>query len=471
MSIALLPAIDQLRLLRAGEITAVELLEACLAQYETHNPRLNAIVVTQVERARADAAAADAAAARGDSQGPLHGLPLTIKECIDWTGTPSTWGDPRHVDYEPAEDAQVVAQLRRAGAVLYGKTNVPLHLAAWQTYNEIHGRTNNPWNLDRSAGGSSGGSAVSVATGMASLEMGSDIGGSIRWPANYNGVAGLKPSFGLVSAHGHSFPGHEGEVDNNVVGPIARTVADLELMLPVISQPHVSLPEPAQRTLGDFRVGVLLDNPIGVQSTEVATVHRRTVDRLRDAGITVVEPLPADFLAAAHQVGLELVRAASTGPSDPPSAAALQRFDDGARDYDAFAAQSHRITHRAWIDLHNERERIRLRWRDYFEDVDVLLTPVTPTTAPPHDTERPFNERTVNVDGVERSIMEQWFWAGLANPTYLPAVAFPVAVASDGLPVGMQALGPHMGDRTVLRFAALAQELLGQPLDELHARL
>jgi amidase len=458
-------------MLRAREITAIELLDACLAQHETHNGKLNAIVVMQVERARADAEAADAAAARGEWLGPLHGLPVTVKECIDWTGTPSTWGDPRHVGYEPAEDAQVVVQLRRAGAVLYGKTNVPIHLGAWQTYNAIHGRTNNPWNVDRSAGGSSGGSAVSAATGMASIEMGSDIGGSIRWPANYNGVAGLKPSFGLVSAHGHSFPGHEGEVDNNVVGPIARTVADLELVLPVISQPYIFLPEPVQASLSDFRVGVLLDNPIGAQSTEVAAIHRRTVDTLRDAGMAVVDPPPADFLAAAHEVGLELVRAASAGPGDAPTIEELQRFDDGARDYDALAAQAHRVTHRAWIDLDNERERVRLRLRDYFAEVDVLLTPVTPTTAPPHDTERPFNERTVNVDGVERSIMEQWFWAGLANPTYLPAVAFPVAVAPDGLPVGMQAIGPFMGDRTALRFAALAQELLGHPLDELHARL
>ena len=164
------------------------------------------------------------------------------------------------------------------------------------------------------------------------------------------------------------------------------------------------------------------------------------------------------------------MRAASIGPSDPPSAADVARYAAGVRDYDSTAAAAYHLSYREWIDLDNERERIRLRWRDYFAEVDVLLTPVTPTTAPPHDTERAFNERTVNVDGVERSLMEQWFWAGLANPTYLPAVAFPIGVASDGLPVGMQALGPHMGDRTVLRFASLAQDVLGHPIEQLHAR-
>lgn len=471
MSIAFLPAVEQLELLRSREISATELLDACLAQHDAHNPALNAVVVTQLDEARTAAKAADEVAARGQSLGALHGLPMSIKECIDWVGTPTTWGDPRHADQRPVEDAQVVRQLRSAGAVLYGKTNVPKHLGAWQTFNEIYGRTNNPWNAERSAGGSSGGSAVAVATGMASLEVGSDIGGSIRWPATYNGVAGLKTSFGAVSPHGHTFPGQEGVVDNNVVGPIARTVADLELVLPTLTQPHVQLAPSPKHSLDEFRLGVLLDNPIGTQSAELTALHQRAVDALVAAGITVVDPPSTEFLVRSHEVGLDLVRAAATGPSDPAPHADVERYEAGARDYDALAARAQHITHREWIALNNERERTRLAWRDYFAKVDLLLTPVTPTTAPPHDTERSFSDRTVLVDGVERSLMEQWFWAGLANPTYLPAVAFPIAVAKDGLPVGMQALGPFMGDRTALRFAALAQEVLGHPISELHARL
>ncbi len=471
MSLAHLPAVEQAELVRGGRVSARELLDACVQQYHEHNPALNAVVVTQLERAVADARSLDDAFARRSPLGPLHGLPMTIKECIDWGGTPSTWGDPRHAHYHPAQDADVVGQLRTSGAVLYGKTNVPKHLGAWQAFNEIYGRTNNPWNPERSAGGSSGGSAVSVATGMASLEVGSDIGGSIRWPATHNGVAGLKPSFGLVSPHGHSFPGHEGVVDNNVVGPIARTVADLELVLPVMAERFVQLPPPSKNRLEEFRVGVLLDNPIGRQSAELLALHEVAIAELVGAGITVVEPPAEDFLLRSHEVGLDLVRAAATGPSDPASSVDVERYATGARDYDALAARAQHITHREWIDLNNERERARLEWRNYFTEVDVLLTPVTPTTAPPHDTERAFNDRKVIVDGVECSLMEQWFWAGLANPTYLPSVAFPVAIAGDGLPVGMQAVGPFMGDRLALRFAALAQEVLGHPIAQLHARL
>lgn len=469
MNLALRPAIEQSQMLMERQVSARELLDLCLEQYSRHNDTLNAVVVTQLELARADAGAADQALARGMPLGPLHGLPMTVKECIDVAGLPSTWGDPRHVDHQPAEDAQVVTQLRAAGAVLYGKTNVPLHLGAWQTFNDVYGRTNNPWNVERSAGGSSGGSAVSVATGMASLELGSDIGGSIRWPATYNGVAGLKPSFGLVSQHGHSFRGHEGMVDNNVVGPIARTVADLELVLPVIGEPHVCLRSPTKERLDQHRVGVLLENPIGEQAAELTAMHEAAVAALVEAGVTVVDAPPSDFLVRAHDVGLELVRAASTGPSDPASVADLERYAAGGRDYDALAAEAQRITYREWIDLNNERERIRMRWRDYFADVDLLLTPVTPTTAPPHDTERPFSDRTVTVDGEARSVMEQWFWAGLANPTYLPAVAFPVGLASDGLPVGMQAVGPFMGDRSVLRFGARAEKVFGTVIEHLQA--
>ncbi len=471
MNIALLPAVEQRRLLAAGEISAVELLDSCAAQYERLNPSLNAVVLTRLDHARREAQATDDAHVRGEPLGPLHGLPVTIKECIDWVGTPSTWGDPRHADYLPAEDADVVKQLRRAGAVLYGKTNVPKHLGAWQAYNDIYGRTNNPWNVERTAGGSSGGSAVAVASGMASLEIGSDIGGSIRWPSAHNGIAGLKTSFGVVSPHGHSFPGHEGIVDNNVLGPMARTVADLELLLPVITEPHILLAPPEKQRLDQFRVGVLLDNPIGTQSAEMTAMLEAAVATLVDAGVEVVAPPPSDFLVRTHEVGLELVRAAATGPSDPPRAEDLDRYASGGRDYDALAAQAQRVTYREWIDLNNERERARLRWRDYFADVDLLLAPVVPTTAPPHDTDRRFAERTITIDGAEHSILEQWFWAGLANPTYLPSVALPVGVASDGLPVGIQALGPFMGDRLVLGFATLAERILGHPIEELHQRL
>lgn len=467
---ALLPATEQRRLIGTGELSAVELLDACLARFERHNPDVNAVVFTELDAARAAAREADAAFARGDELGPLHGLPMTIKDSIDVAGMPSTWGNPLHADHRPIEDADLVKQLKAAGAIVYGKTNVPKHLGDWQTFNEIHGRTNNPWDVDRSPGGSSGGSAASVATGMASLEVGSDIGGSIRWPANYQGLVGLKPSYGLVSQHGHTFPGHEGMVDNNVVGPIARTVADLSMALPVLWEPYMSPPPCGKTSLSEFTVGVLLDNPIGTQDDVVTATLQTAVDQLVDAGIRVTGPPELDLLVRAHEVGLQIGRAAASGPDDPPTDEQLARYDAGIRDRAALTAQAHRLTYRQWIDLDNQRERDRLALRDWFRDVDLLLTPVTPTTAPPHDTERPFNDRTIIANGVECSIFEQWFWASMANPTYLPALAIPVGLI-DGMPIGMQAVGPYMGDLTALRFGELAQAVLGHPIDELHRRI
>lgn len=471
MDPALLSVVEQRRLLLDRELSAIELLDACLARYARHNPTLNAVIHTRIDEARVAARATDDALASGATPGPLHGLPFTIKDSIDWAGSPSTWGDPRHTDHVPTEDAEVLGQLRAAGAIVYGKTNVPLHLAEWQSFNEIHGRTDNPWDPTRTPGGSSGGSAVAVATGMASFEVGSDIGGSIRWPAAYTGITGLKPSYGLVSQHGHTFPGQEGTVDNNVVGPLARSVEDLELVLPVMWDTHLCPRPPTKASLSDFTVGVLLDNPIGAQDDAVTTALQAAIDQLTERGMRVVAPPSVDMLVRGQEVGQQLGRAAASGPNPPPPAADLARYDEGGRDYDALIAHSSRMTHREWMTLNDERERIRLEWRDYFRDVDILLTPIAPTTAPPHDTERPFAEQRVLVNGVEHPVAEQWLWAGIANVTYQPAVAFPAGLADDGLPVGMQAVGPFMGDRTCLRFGVLAQEVLGHPLRHLHERL
>ena len=189
MDVTLRSAREQARLIREGEMSARELLDAVLDRYQRHNPAVNAVVVTRIDQARSRAAEADAALARGDVWGPLHGVPMTIKEVFDWVGTPSTWGWPELADYRPDHNAVAVDRLLAAGAVIYGKTNVPIHLSDWQSYNDIHGATNNPWDLSRTPGGSSGGSAAALATGMAGLELGSDIGASIRNPAHYSGVS------------------------------------------------------------------------------------------------------------------------------------------------------------------------------------------------------------------------------------------------------------------------------------------
>src|SRR5436190_11003530 len=225
--------------LAARQISAVELTDHAIARIEGLDARINAVVVRDFERARAAAAQADKALAAGERR-PLLGLPMTVKEAFNVAGLPTTWGFPRGKDWRPAEDALIVARAKAAGAIVLGKTNVPVALADWQSYNDIYGTTNNPWDLGRTPGGSSGGSAASLAAGYVPLELGSDIGGSLRVPAHYCGVFAHKPTYGLVPTRGHTPPNVPPlpvDIDLAVVGPMARSAADLALALDVIAGP------------------------------------------------------------------------------------------------------------------------------------------------------------------------------------------------------------------------------------------
>ena len=258
-------ATELARLLRARKLTAAALLEDCLGQYEAHNGALNAVVVTDIPRARKAAAAADRRLRAGKPRGPFDGVPMTAKESFDMAGLPSTWGDPRFKDNIATTDAVALQRLEAAGAVVYGKTNVPLMLADWQSYNAIYGTTNNPWDLARAPRGSSGGSAVALATGMSALEIGSDIGASIRNPAHYCGVYGHKPTWGVVPYQGHLLPGVVQPGDITVAGPLARSARDLATMMKLIAGPvgpeargyALSLPPARQASLKEFRVAVM----------------------------------------------------------------------------------------------------------------------------------------------------------------------------------------------------------------------
>ncbi len=216
---------------RRRQIGARELLDLYWSRIERFNTDLNAIIVHDIEAARRRADEADAALARGDRVGPLYGVPMTVKESFDLTGTPTTWGIPANAKVLAKENAETVQRLIDAGANIFGKTNVPLYLADWQTFNEIYGTTSNPWDLGRTPGGSSGGAASALASGMTGLELGSDIGASIRNPAHYCGVYGHKPTYGLVSYKGHALPGVVGAPDIAVAGPLARSARDLDLGL------------------------------------------------------------------------------------------------------------------------------------------------------------------------------------------------------------------------------------------------
>jgi amidase len=221
------------------KVSSAELLEYSIKRIETFDPRINAVVVRDFDRARVAAKAADEALARGERR-PLLGIPMAVKESFNIAGLPTTWGIPKFKDFTPTEDAVAVARFKAAGAIIFGKTNVPLELGEWQSYNEIYGTTNNPWDLARTPGGSSGGSAAALAAGFGPLSLGSDIGGSLRAPAHYCGVYAHKPTWGLVPFRGHtppSFPPIPRDIDLAVAGPMARSASDLALALDVLAGP------------------------------------------------------------------------------------------------------------------------------------------------------------------------------------------------------------------------------------------
>lgn len=459
--------------LRRREIGALALLDHLLERCDRHNPRINAIVAWDVEKARARAREADAALVRGESWGPLHGVPMTIKDSIEVVGMPTTSGAPALRAHRPAENAPAAQRAIDAGAVVFGKTNLPLYAGDFQSYNDVYGQTNNPWHLARVPGGSSGGAAAALAAGLTGFEIGSDIGGSLRNPAHYCGVYALKPSFGVVPSRGH-IPGPPGQCsvdDIGVLGPMGRGAADLTLGLDVLTGPdaleakawRVALPPARQERLRDFRVGVWLDHPLCPIEAGVRERLEAAVDAVARAGARIdTATRPVDG-AESFSVYLRLLFGvlASGFPPD-----ALAGFDaalpglTGGAGLQADIVRGVAQRHRDWKQVDERRQRMRYAWERYFQDHDVLLAPVMPTVAFPHDHGEQAT-RTIRVDGETLPYLQQLFWAGLTNVVYLPAVAAPVGLARSGLPVGIQIAAPYLEDRTAIRFAALLAEVVG----------
>lgn len=465
----LAPATELVAALRSGVVRSRDLLEQYLARIAAHNPAINAVVVMDVARARARADALDAALARGEPAGPLHGLPMTVKESFDLGGLPTTWGSPAHRQNIAQESAVAVQRLEDAGAVVFGKTNVPLMLADWQSFNEVYGTTNNPWDPGRSPGGSSGGSAAALAAGMVGLELGSDIGGSLRVPAHYCGVYSHKPTYGIVPALGHGLSREGAPTDISVCGPMARSAADLRLALEVLAGPHprnaiwqLQLPPPRRTRLADCRVAVLLDHPEAEVDAPVREALRALADFLVQQGAQVqIGAVPAIDMTEVSRDATTLIRGAQGGKV--PQAeyerqlairAALGPDDD---DYAARYARAITATHREWLQAHDRRYDVREKWARFFAQWDVLLCPVTSSVAFPHDQVPPRHLRVVPINGRLRPSIEQAFWAGLAGMAWLPATVAPLAQSPDGLPIGVQIIGPHGGDLGCIRFAELLE--------------
>jgi amidase len=460
--------------IRERRIGCVELLDFYLARAERHNPTLNAIVVWQVDQARERARAADAALARGERWGPLHGIPMTVKESFNVAGLPTTFGNPLWKNNIAADNAFLIDRLLQAGAIVFGKTNVPYMLADAQSYNDIYGTTNNPWDPTRSPGGSSGGEAASLAAGLSGLGVGSDIAGSLRNPAHYSGVYGHKPTWGLISTRGHAPPGIMTPTDISVVGPMARHAEDLDLALRTLAGPdllqraswRVELPPPRRRRLGEFRVAVWASSPLCPIDTSVSDLFDRAVDAIVRGGASVDDAArPGIGDEEHHGLFMLLLRAATASrmrdedfSREQEIAATLSEDDMSDR---AAVARGATLLHRAWGNANETRTKLRYTWHEFFKRFDVLLTPVAATAAFPHDRNPNRDERTVAVNGKSVPYAEQLFFAGLASLSYLPATAAPIGLTGAGLPVGLQIIGPEGEDSTTIEFARLLAAEIG----------
>lgn len=463
--------------LRAGAVTSGELTDEAIARIERDDEAINAICVPDFDRARAAARRADEARARGEDR-PLLGVPVTVKESYDVAGLPTTWGMPPHRDHVPAEDAVQVSRLKAAGAVVLGKTNVPLGLQDIQTFNEIYGTTENPWAPGRTPGGSSGGSAAALASGFGALSIASDIAGSLRTPAHFCGVHAHKPTLGLAASRGMvppSDPAWPVDLDLAVVGPMARSARDLTLLLDVMAGPdpltygvahRLDLPPARHEGLGDFRVLVVEEHPLIPTASAVRAGVHRVATALTDGGARVERhsPLLPDLTEAAT-LYMQLLISGSVArfpiDSDEQLRTQAAELSPDDRSLDAVRLRALQFSHRDWLAADNGRERHRQGWRRLFAEFDAVVCPVTPTPAFPHDhTPNPM-ERRIDIDGVEHPYFDQLVWAGLATMPGLPATAIPTGRSPEGLPVGVQLIGPMYEDRTPLRLAELLEQEIG----------
>ncbi|HUA35178.1 MAG TPA: amidase [Candidatus Binataceae bacterium] len=469
--IAFLSARTIAKQIRDRKISSREALDFFLARVESLDKPINSVVTIDAERARREADEADAALARSENRGPLHGVPITIKDSFQTKGMRTTSGAPELSSFIPTEDAWPVARLREAGAIIYGKTNLPIYAGDLQSYNEVFGTTNNPYDVTRTPGGSSGGSAAALACGFTPLELGSDIGGSIRLPSHMSGVTGHKPSYGIVPAHGQ-IPGPPGTLtmaDLAVAGPMARTVEDLQLGLDIMTTPNrwehpawsIKLPPPRHRLLSEYRIAAWLDDPACRVEPEVRELLENAAHKLEAAGAKVDRNArPAFTLDKVADTFFALLQAALAGGVPP------NKLDDYANTVgDTPAAQTRRLLamrHRQWLSYNERRLQMRKRWEEFFADWDIMLMPVMPCPAIPHDHSEPMASRVATIDGEQRNYWSLTTWMAPAGACYLPATVIPVGLTKSGLPIGIQIAGPYLNDRTTLDLAKRLLPLVGK---------
>jgi amidase len=456
--------------IRQREISSREAVDYFLARVETLDKPINSVVTIDAERARTEADAADAALARGEVRGPLHGVPMTVKDSFQTAGMRTTSGAPELASFIPTENAWPVARLREAGAIIFGKTNLPIYAGDLQSYNKVFGTTNNPHDVSRTPGGSSGGSAAALACGFTPLELGSDIGGSIRLPSHMSGVVGHKPSYGIVPAHGQ-IPGPPGALtlaDLAVAGPMARAIQDLKLGLDIMAGPnrwekpawHLELPPPRRPTLKQYRVAAWLDDPACRVEPEVGELLEGATQKLAAAGVRVDHDARPEFtLEKVADTFFALLQAALAGGVPP------DRLDEYAATVgDMPAAHTRRLLamrHRQWLSYNERRLQMRKRWEEFFTQWDAILLPVMPCPAIAHDHSEPMASRMASVRGEQRPYWDLTTWMAPAGACYLPVTVIPVGRLKNGLPIGIQIVGAYLHDHTTLDLAEHLLPLVG----------
>jgi amidase len=454
--------------LRSKKLGALELFDLYAERIRRHNRALNALCVMDLEAGRKAARAADRAKGK---RGPLHGLPMTVKESFDVAGFPTTWGLPEHQGNVARTDALAVERLKRAGAIVFGKTNVPVLLADWQSYNPVYGTTNNPWDLLRTPGGSSGGSAAALAAGLTGLEMGSDIGASIRNPAHYCGVYGHKPTWALCPARGHALPGSAHPGDISAIGPLARSAEDLRLAMDIVAGPdaiegagyRLAIEKPKLASFRKLRVAVLASHPTAEVDASVSGAIQRLAEALARKGAKVSDRArPAFEPEEAHRVYVATLRAATAARQLPHHVRlweALARTRPASdMSYEAQAARANVMSHREWLGWSNRRHQMRLLWAEFFRDWDVLLCPTAATPAFPQNQKGERWERMIDVNGNPQPSTTQMFWAGYSGMCYLPSTVAPIELAGGRLPVGAQIIAPQYGDYRSIAVARLIEK-------------
>jgi amidase len=464
------PIKELISALHARRISASELVEHTIARIEALDQRLNAVVVRDFERARKAATAADFDLARGERR-PLLGVPMTFKEAFNIAGLPTTWGFPQFKDFVPKEDALIVSRVKSAGAVILGKTNVSLALEDLQSYNDVYGTTNNPWDTSRTPGGSSGGCAAALAAGFVPLSFGSDIGRSLRQPASFCGVYSHKPTLGLVPLRGYNpppFPPLPGHGDLGVAGPMARSAADLALALDAVADPdeehagigyRLALPPARHDDLKSFRVLVSDVHPLMPTDNSVRTAMGRLSDRLARSGVKVARASAViPNLADSARLYMRLVAsifAAHIPPQDydqKQRAAATVTPDDDS--LDAERTRGAVMSHRDWLAADATRRRIQQQWSLLFREWDIVLYPPAPVPAFRHDHSLPIEARQLEIDGKDCPYYDACLvWADPATTCGLPVTVAPIDRSPSGLPIGVQIIGPYLEDRTTLAFA------------------